>query len=242
MRRLIPDPNQAAQPQDLALTTDRVVEGRPWVMLNFVASVDGAATLDGGSTKLGDDEDKALFQALRDAADVVLVGATTVIVENYRPLSLDEQRRSERIQRGQEPAPKLAIVSGTMSVDVDQRVFSNSDYKPLVITGPNANPGRLALMGDAADMAILDEITPATILNRLGGYEVVLLEGGPSLAGQFASAGLIDELNLTVAPILAGGESERITGRYEIKPPYEMRLDRVVEGERMLFLRYLRGR
>jgi riboflavin biosynthesis pyrimidine reductase len=241
MRRLIPDPNQTMTPSEMALTEDRGVEGRPWVMLNFVASIDGAATLDGGSTGLGDEEDMAVFQALRAAADVVLVGATTVILENYRPLTLDEERRNARIERGQAPAPKLAIVSGTMSLDVEQRVFSNSDYKPLVITGPEANPGRLAMLGDAADVAVLSEINPVTILERLEGNPVVLLEGGPSLAGQFAKAGLIDEFNLTVAPLLVGGESRRITGRTEIKPPYDMKLDRLVSGERMLFMRYLRA-
>jgi riboflavin biosynthesis pyrimidine reductase len=62
------------------------------------------------------------------------------------------------------------------------------------------------------------------------------------MAGQFASAGLIDEFNLTIAPVLVGGDSKRITGQRDIKPPYEMRLDRVVEGEKMLFLRYVRDR
>lgn len=241
MRRLMPDPNENLTPIDLATTGDRNIEGRPWVMLNFIASVDGAATIDGGSTGLGDDEDKALFKALRAASDVVLVGATTVIVEDYRPLTLDEERRQERQLRGQSPVPKLAIVTGTMSLDVEQRVFSDSDYKPLIITGPEANPGRLAMIGDAADVAILNEINPRTILDHLGDQGVVLLEGGPSMAGQFARAGLVDEFNLTISPLLVGGDSERITGKFDIDPPYEMQLDRVVAGEKMLFLRFLRA-
>ncbi len=239
LRQLVSDPHENLDPTELAEAGERQVDGRPWVMLNFVASIDGAATIDGGSTDLGDEEDMAMFKALRGAADVVLVGARTVIVEDYRPLTLDESRRARRVERGQDPAPTLAIVSGTVSLDVEQRVFSDSNYKPLVITGPYANPGRLANLGDAADVAILSDIDPQAIIERLSAARIILLEGGPSLAGQFARAGLIDEFNLTVAPKLAGGESKRITGSDEIDPPYEMRLDRVVEGEKMLFLRYL---
>jgi riboflavin biosynthesis pyrimidine reductase len=172
--------------------------------------------------------------------DVILVGASTVIVEDYRPVSLDETRREWRLARGMGPAPKLAIVSGTMSLDVDQRVFSDAEFKPLVLTGPNANPGRLALLGDAADVKILLELNPAAILESLAPAGIVLLEGGPTLTGQFALAGLIDELNLTVSPALVGGDSSRLVGKVSVKPPFGMRLDRVVAGERMLFLRYLK--
>lgn len=208
-------------------------------MVNFVSSIDGATAVDGGSTRLGDDEDTAVFKALRAAADVVLVGATTVIVEDYRPITLDEERRAWRQERGMDTVPRLAIVSGTVSLDVDQRVFSDSEHKPLVITGPYANPGRLALLGDAADVAILAETTPAEILGRLDA-EVVLLEGGPGLTGQFVAAGLVDELNLTVAPILVGGESDRLAGAGTIQPPFGMKLQQLVQGEEMLFFRYLK--
>ncbi len=227
-------------PVELASADFRRVEGRPWVMANFVASMDGATAIDGGSTDLGDSEDAALFAALRDVSDAILVGATTVIVENYRPVALDAERRAQRVAREQSPAPLLAIVTGTMSLDVEQRVFSDSEYKPLVITGPHASPGRLALLGDAASVKVLPEINPLAILDSLADHDVVLLEGGPSLVGQFATAGLLDEFNLTISPELVGGDSPRIGGKSEIRPTYGMRLERVVTGEKMLFLRYVR--
>lgn len=240
MKRLKPE-GDSLNPIELALEGERRADGRPWVLVNFVTSIDGATTVDGGSTPLNDEEDMKLFQALRAVPDVVLVGASTVIIEDYRPLTLDEERRNLRIERGQSPAPKLAIVTGTMSLDVESRVFSDSDFKPLVITGPNANPGRLAMLGDAADVEILLDITPATILEALSDAQVVLLEGGPSLTGQFVAAGLVDELNVTISPMLVGGESQRLTGHFDIKPPADMRLDRAVQGEKMLFLKYLRA-
>jgi riboflavin biosynthesis pyrimidine reductase len=238
--RLTSDPDLVLTATDMAEEGARHVEGRPWVMLNFVSSIDGAGAVDGGSTDLGDEEDMAVFKALRAVADVVLVGAKTVIVEDYRPLTLDEDRRSRRVARGQEPAPKLAIVSGTLSLDVEQRVFSNSEFKPLVITGPFANPGRLANLGDAADVTILPDVDAVSILGALSTAGIVLLEGGPSLAAQFGAAGLIDEFNLTISPKLVGGDATRVTSTFEMRPPHEMKLDRVVAGENMLFLRFLR--
>lgn len=241
MRPLIPDQSEEPTPIDLAQADFRSADDRPWVMVNFVTSIDGATILDGGSTELGDDEDMALFQALRAIPDVILVGASTVIAEDYRPVKLDEVRRSWRTEQGLSETPRLAIVSGTVSLSVEQRVFSDPDHKPLVITGPDANPGRLAMLGDAADVAILPETTPDEILQRLNPAKVVLLEGGPSLTGQFVNARLIDELNLTIAPVLVGGDSPRLVGSVSPRPPFGMRLDRAVAGESMLFLRYLRA-
>jgi riboflavin biosynthesis pyrimidine reductase len=241
MRPLIPDSSEEPTPIDLAQADFRSADGRPWVMVNFVTSIDGATILDGGSTELGDDEDMALFQALRAVPDYILVGASTVIAEDYRPVKLDETRRKWRTEQGLSETPRLAIVSGTVSLSVEQRVFSDPDHKPLVITGPDANPGRLAMLGDAADVAILPETTPEEILQRLRPANVVLLEGGPSLTGQFVNAGLVDELNLTIAPVLVGGDSPRLVGSISPRPPFGMRLERAVAGESMLFLRYLRA-
>ncbi len=241
LRRLTLEGQDRIVPLDLVMEDERSHPDRPWVLLNFVISIDGATALDGQSTKLGDEDDLAMFQALRAVPDVILVGATTVKVENYRPVVLDQQRQSRRVERGQDAAPKLAIVSGTMSLDVEQRVFSDQDHKPLIITGINANSGRLALIGDAADVAILEDLNARTILDRLSSAKVVLIEGGPSLAGQFVAAGLVDELNVTIAPVLVGGASDRLVGMAAITPPADMKLDRALQGERMLILRYLKN-
>lgn len=240
LRKLQLDGGDPVDPIQLVLEEPRSSGDGPWVMMNFVVSIDGATTIAGQSTKLGDEDDLAMFQALRTVPDVILVGATTVIVEDYRPVTLDAERSAARIERGQPATPTLTIVTGTMSLNVESRVFSDPDHKPLVITGPNANPGRLALLGDAADVAILEDLNAVSIRNRLSDSKVILVEGGPSLAGQFVSAGLVDELNLTIAPVLVGGESDRLVGKMDINPPADMKLDRVLRGERMLILRYLK--
>ncbi len=218
----------------------RFVEGRPWVALNFISSADGGTALEGKSTELGDDDDKAVFQALRAMPDVILVGAGTIEAEDYRPVSLDETRRERRVANGLSEVPVLAIVSGRLSLDTERRVFSDPEHMPMVITGPNADPAKLAMLGDAADVVILEELTIPTILARLGAARVILCEGGPSLAGEFVAAGLVDELNLTLSPKLIGGSSSRLARGQAADPPLDMRLDRSLMGERSLFLRYLR--
>ncbi len=238
-------PDPTSQPVDdlvgLYLGDARSADGRPWVLVNFISSADGGTALHGKSSGLGDADDKAVFQALRAVPDVILVGSGTVEAEDYRPVVLDEERRERRLAAGLTEVPVLAIVSGRLGFDPEARVFSDPEHRPLVITGPDANPAKLAMLGDAADVVILDEVTPQRILERLGAAGVVLCEGGPTLVGQFVAAGLVDELNLTIAPTMIGGKSARIAHGDPADPPLDMHLDRYLLGDRALFLRYLRA-
>jgi riboflavin biosynthesis pyrimidine reductase len=136
--------------------------------------------------------------------------------------------------------PVLAIVSGRLSFDTELRVFSDPEHRPMVITGPEADPVKLALLGDAADVVIIEEVTPSAILERLSAARVILCEGGPGLVGQFVADGLVDELDLTISPKLIGGTSSRIAWGAPADPPLDLRLDRALVGDRSLFLRYLR--
>jgi 5-amino-6-(5-phosphoribosylamino)uracil reductase len=120
-------------------------------------------------------------------------------------------------------------------------VFSDPEHRPMVITGPEAEPAKLALLGDSADLVFLEEVTPAAILERLGAARVVLCEGGPTLVGQFVAEHLVDELDLTMAPTMISGRSARIAHGPPAEPPIDMRLDRALFGDRSLFLRYLRA-
>ena len=223
----------------LYMADERKAEGRPFVLVNFISSADGGTAVAGKSSSLGDEDDKAVFQALRAIPDIILVGSGTVEAEDYRPVTLDETRRERRLAAGMTEVPVLAIVSGRLSFDPEARVFSDPEHRPMVITGPEADPAKLALLGDAAEVLILDEVTPATILARLGAATVILCEGGPTLVGQFAADHLVDELNLTVAPMIIGGKSARIANGPLVEPPLEMELERCLFGDRSLFLRYL---
>jgi 5-amino-6-(5-phosphoribosylamino)uracil reductase len=236
--------SMAGEPVDdlvgFLLADERRIEGRPWVMVNFISSADGGTAIGGKSSGLGDDDDKALFQAMRAVADVIMVGSGTVEAENYRPVTLDDDRRERRVAAGLPEVPVLAIVSGRLGFDPEARVFSDPQHRPMVITGPDAEPAKLALIGDSADMVFLDDVTPAAILDRLGAARVILCEGGPTLVGQFVTEHLVDELNLTIAPTMIAGRSARVAHGAPAEPPLDMRLDRALLGDRSLFLRYLR--
>ncbi len=225
----------------LYLADERKAESRPWVLVNFISSADGGTAIHGKSSSLGDPDDKAVFQALRAVPDIVLVGSGTVEAEDYHPVSLDEERRERRVAAGLTEVPLLAIVSGRLSFDPEARVFSDPEYRPMVITGPQADPAKLAMLGDAADVVILDEVTPGAILARLAAAKVILCEGGPTLVGQFVAEHLVDELDLTLAPIMIAGHSARIAHGASAEPPLDMRLDRALMGDRSLFMRYLKA-
>jgi 5-amino-6-(5-phosphoribosylamino)uracil reductase len=240
LRNLQLDGAVVDDPLGLYLSDQRGRSDRPWVLLNMISSVDGATTVDGTSTALGDADDRTLFKALRAIPDVILVGAGTARAEDYQPVRLDEDRRSRRRAAGLEEVPRLVVLTGRLSLDPSARLFSDPDYKPIVLTRRGAPPDRVEALSDVADIAMIDDLDAKGIIDHLGGAKVILCEGGPSLNGQLIESDLVDELNITIAPMVASGESRRIAHGVATAAPLDMRLDRALRGDRSLFLRYLR--
>lgn len=213
-------------------------------MLNMVASLDGATALRGGATALADDDDRALFHALRAACDVVLVGAETVRAEDYGPVRLDAATRRTRQEHGLAPLPAMAIVSRSLDFDPQARVFADPDQPPLIITGADAPPDRAAWLASRAEVIVAGErgADPAGIKDLLlaRGFDVVLGEGGPSLNGQLVAVDAVDEINLTVSPLMVAGSSSRVSV-HTMTVENRFRRERVLAGESMLFLRYVRA-
>lgn len=214
---------------------------RPWVMANFISTIDGAAVVDGGSTAINDDDDKAMFAAMRAVPDFVLVGAGTVRAEDYKPLRLEDAPRKARVEAGLEPNPHLVVVSGSLDLDPEQRVFSDPEHRVTVLTGPDAPADRVADLSEVADVVRLNSTGAEDLIHYMRLARIVLCEGGPTLMGAFMTANLLDEIALTVAPMLVSGKSPRITNGPAVDPPVEMRLADVLYGDRSLFLRYLRA-
>jgi riboflavin-specific deaminase-like protein len=226
----------------LALSEHR---GGPRLMLNMVASLDGATALRGGATALADEDDQALFHALRAACDVVLVGAETVRAEDYGPVRLDDATQAARRAHGLASVPALAIVSRRLDIDRQARVFSNPDLRPMIITGADAPPERVEALSDRAEIVVAGErgADPAAIKDLLSdrGHQVVLGEGGPTLNGQLVAVDAVDEINLTLSPLMVAGGSSRVS-EHPLTVEQSFRRERVLTGESMLFLRYLRTR
>ncbi|MDY6999178.1 MAG: pyrimidine reductase family protein [Actinomycetota bacterium] len=222
---------------------------RAWVRGNMITSVDGGATSGGKSGALGGDADRAVFGVLRELADVVVVGASTALVENYAGVQLSAAQRDARRRRGQAEVPPIAVLSRSGRLDRDARLFHRTDVAPLILTSSDAATetrrrlGGLAEVIDTSgpDPSSVDLHTALQVLTARGLFRV-LTEGGPGVLGMFTEADLLDEMCLTVAPVLVGGASGRIVaGSGEVRSA--LRLDQVLaDAEGYLCLRYRRAR
>lgn len=188
---------------------------RPWVRANFVCSIDGAVSVGGVSGTLGTPADKKVFDTLREAADVVLVGAGTVRAENYGGVRIGADGRQRRIASGLSAVPPIAVVSARAHLDADARLFTDTEVAPVVITCAAADPVRVAALVEAGAHVIRtggSEITGPEVIAAVEGLGLrrILCEGGPSLFGQLVADDLVDELCLTTAPVLVGGTAGRI--------------------------------
>ncbi|CAN5629684.1 bifunctional diaminohydroxyphosphoribosylaminopyrimidine deaminase/5-amino-6-(5-phosphoribosylamino)uracil reductase [soil metagenome] len=188
-----------------------------WVRANFITTLDGSASVDGKSGGLGGPGDRALFRLMRELADVIVVGAGTVRAENYAGAQLSAAQRQDRQARGQAEIPPIAIVTQSGHLDRDSKVFTQTEVAPLVLTCTTAQVetrDRLHGIAEVIDCSGTDpaSIDTATMLTVLAGrgLQRVLTEGGPSLLGTFVENDLLDELCLTIAPVVVGGQGGRI--------------------------------
>ncbi|MGK5739159.1 pyrimidine reductase family protein [Micromonospora sp. URMC 103] len=241
IRRLWPDPAAEAVDDD-ALTALYGRADRPHLRVNFVSSLDGAVTLDGYSAGLSGEPDKQVFGLLRMLCDALVVAAGTLRHEGYRALRLDERRRAWRRERGLPDYPTLVVVSGSLDLDPAQAAFADAPVRPLVLTRAGAvPPPGLREVAEVVPCGT-DRVDLADGLRELRrrGHDQLLCEGGPHLFGALTTADLVDELCLTVAPLLAGPGPGRITAG-EPGPPRRLPLRHVLAADDgTLLLRYAR--
>jgi riboflavin biosynthesis pyrimidine reductase len=221
-----------------------------WVRANFIASLDGGTAVDGTSGALAGPGDRALFRVMRELADVIVVGAGTVRSENYGGAQLTVAQRQQRCSRGQAEVPPIAIVTNSGRLDGDMKVFSHTEVAPLVLTSTSAAPDARALLGDAAEVidcsgADTSRVDVSVALTQLSerGLLRVLTEGGPQLLGTFIELELLDELCLTIAPAVVGGDSGRIA-RGSVagisRPTAMTRVHLLADDAGYLYSRYVR--
>ena len=230
----------------LATLTDGVVPpaDRPYTFVNFVASADGRATLQGRSGGLGDDGDRAMFHGLREQVDAVLTGTGTLRTERYGRILGKAERRERRRAAGRAIEPLACIVSRSGIVPTDIPLFAEPEARVVVYC-----PHALDVSDVAAqvDVVVLgpDHLTLHAALRHLRTeYDVrtLLCEGGPTLFSSMLGEGLVDELFLTLAPTLAGGGSEpTITAGSELTTPRELAIRWLLERNGSLYLRYSVG-
>ncbi|TFD95209.1 pyrimidine reductase family protein [Cryobacterium lactosi] len=217
----------------------------PHLRVNFISSLDGAATHDGLSGGLGDDADRLVFDTLRMLTDLILVGAGTVRAEGYGGIRFSADAVAWRVRHALPEHPPVAIVSGRLDLDPTHPVFTDAATRPILITHAQAPADRRTALAAVADVLVCGErsVDHALMVQTLTGlgYPQVLCEGGPSLFGSLLSADAVDELCLTLAPLLESGRAPRIAGAPEASPR-RMRLAHALPAGDTLLLRYLRPR
>jgi riboflavin biosynthesis pyrimidine reductase len=222
---------------------------RPHVILNMVSTADGHATLDGRSGPLSGTADRALFHALRLAVDAVMAGAATVRVERYGRIVPDAARRQMRVARGLREEPLACIVSGRLALEGDIPLLAEPAAHVVILTSSAASLPAGAASAEvdyirAARDGQLDLAAALAELRARFDVRTLLCEGGPHLNAQLLRAGLVDELFLSLSPLLAGGdppaggEALRILAGPELSPPVALELRGVLEHDSGLFLRY----
>lgn len=246
MEQIFPSPVDDVNTTEFYASDIRVsATSRPWVLSNMISSIDGGIAIDGVSGGLGGPGDKATFTAIRAVADVIIAASGTVIAENYRRPQTPPAIQEMRVARGQSPLPRIAIVSGSLNISADHRVF-DPDARPLLITHAMAPANRRGELSAVADIIIAgeDKVDLGDALDQLGaqGAKTVLVEGGPTLNGAFVDEDLIDEFCLSFSPMLVGGNGARVVVSRHTPDPRPMQLVRTLHQDGFLFHRYLRQR
>jgi riboflavin biosynthesis pyrimidine reductase len=212
----------------------------------MASTADGRASIGGRSGPIGNRADRELFHALRTIVDGVMIGAQTLRTERYNRIVDDEHERLLREQRGQQREPLACVVSGSLALPGDIPLLSDPTARVVILTPssatlPEATRAQVRYIHATRD-GQLDFSAALTRLREDFGVRTLLCEGGPHLNSQLLSCGLVDELFLSLAPKLAGGQSPaqslRILTGEQLDPPAQLELLSVFENDSNLFLRY----
>ena len=240
MRRLIPDPGRTTVEEQLDSYRpwERPPEDRPCLAMNFAATVDGRATIAGVSGPIGSDTDTQMLAGLRTRFDAVMIGAGTMRAERYGRLVISQEKRERRERIGLPHDPLMVIVSGRLDLPWDAPLFTAGGGRVLVFTSSEAEPPETATsLRVVRHEGRVDLGAALRHLRHERGVRALLCEGGPRLHGELEAAGLVDDLFLTIAPKLAGGEAPRLI-EGELPAVAPLALTWLLEQDGELFARY----
>jgi riboflavin biosynthesis pyrimidine reductase len=242
VRRILP---ATGEPQDV-VDDDGLVEayrlppGRA-LRVNFVASPDGSIAVDGKSAGLGSPGDRRVFRVLRALADVVLVGHGTAAAEGYRAVLPDSPVGRLRAAIGRPPALPVAVVSRRAALDPGSGLVTDAVARTVLVTCAASDPARRAALAGAGVEVLVcgdDDVDLRAALDALAerGLAQVTCEGGPQLLRSALTAGVVDELDLSVSPALVGNDARLLDAG--LAAPALLTLRQVLEEDGMLFTRY----
>lgn len=192
----------------------RTSQGRPFVAINMAMTADGKiSTANRAVSSFGSRRDQQHLLELRARADAVMAGARTV---DSHPVTMGPgpaKYRRLRRRRGLAEYNLRVIVSRSGSVNPEARIFQHRFSPIIILTTRRAGTTRLAKLRALADEVRIcgrEEINLARALRWLRekwNVRTLLCEGGGELNDALFRAGLVDELNLTICPVVFGGRS-----------------------------------
>lgn len=241
MRTLLPGDDRTP---DLAAAYPWPAEG-PWTRVTMLRALDGGvAGADGRSRSISTDVDRQVLGEVRRLADAVVVGATTVRQEPYGPLKADPDAAAERADLGLSEAPVLVVVSGSLDLPWDEDLWTQSFHTPIVATTKSAPADALEKARGLVDVLVVpgEDLTAEALVAALHdrGLTRLICEGGPGLLAAFAADDVIDEVDLTVAPLMPTTVIESSPGELAALPAF--RLEGLLQDGSFLFARYVRDR
>jgi riboflavin biosynthesis pyrimidine reductase len=217
---------------------ERAHDERPFLFLNMVSSADGRATFEGRTDGLGSQADTLLLTELRALADAVLVGTNTIRAEGYGRLVRNAERVARREAAGLAATPTAVLISRSFDIPWGAGLFEADDQPVIVYTDAGGVPPQVAA---PLEVVRLDDPTPAAAMAdlRARGVRSLLCEGGPTLNSALLEAGVVDELFLTLSPMLSGEPgARRIVEGEGLPEPAQLTLEWVLRHEEELYLRY----
>jgi riboflavin-specific deaminase-like protein len=242
MRRLLPDPGPTT-------VEDQLEPYRPWeepparrprLAVNFVATLDGRATIDGRSGPIGSRNDTEMLACLRTRFDALMIGAGTMRAERYGRVIGRQERRRQREEIGLPPDPLMVLVSGRLDLPWDAPLFTAGGGEVLIFTSSEAEPPETATpVRVVRHEGAVNMVDAMRHLREEAGIRSLICEGGPHLHDQLQAEGLVDDLFVTIAPKLSGGDAPRIV-EGPLPGVTELELAWLLEADSELFARYRR--
>jgi riboflavin biosynthesis pyrimidine reductase len=238
--RLAPDGERAAHEWLAEIDPrGRAPADRPFLFLNMVASADGRAALGGRTAPLGSAADTLLLTELRALADAVLLGTGTIRAEGYDRLVRHPERVARRVAAGLPETPLAVLITRSLDVPWDAGLFAAPDQPVLVYAPEGAAAPAVAA---PVELVPLPDVSPPAMLAdlRRRGIRALLCEGGPTLNRALLACDAVDELFLTLAPLLAGNAvAPRILEGGGLAAPIRLELAWTLSHDDELYLRYL---
>jgi riboflavin biosynthesis pyrimidine reductase len=205
----------------------------------MITSADGRAAVDGRSAGLGHPADRELLRELRAGVDAILVGSATLRAERYANL-LDPAQRARRSAAGLPPQPLVATVSRRLDLPVQIGLFAEPDARVHVYTeasGTVAGRGAEVTVHRLGDAALDMRSVLGHLATELGA-RAVLCEGGPTLLRRLVTERCLDDLMLTLAPMLVAGDEPTALAGPALRPPAGLRLRSALRADDHLVLHY----